>query len=881
MKLILATVILLTTLLVSSKANAQFCDGAQIPAMGEEDPASLKSVLASIMKLFSKDEAIPTVQGGTPSTNSYSTFVVNNCTAVAIGPHTLVSAAHCVRPQKYAPGDLKWAYKTFSVSPPNEPKYHINRSVTHPGYGGEIALDENDVVIHYVEETLPPPYVTTIYDPTNHANCSGLLSQGYGPAESSSPLTECPYYADVETINGNTILRGDCTDASLNNIGGDSGGPLYAFVDHDSNPGTPDQVQLAGISHGLWGPNPAWGSPYMAALHIYAFPKAAWFAANATPTPIGTTSNGVKLWGAFTSTIDEMESITGQDSTVGCSMLLEATVNPIKFAFCEAVSATTGRETSCTATALKDGKWSCDLLVKNNSANDWIINRVYIVDTLGNEGTIEPQTFLDSEAWNTLLCFSSTPVVDVTPPSLYPHTVTQQPKASDTVRCNITASDSSGIRNIGCEFYSSSYDGTSDKTLSCIGKNTNFCEFIVPSDAEVGDVWSVVQVFVEDEAGNVTKSRSGQSFTVDDGTNPPQQGFIQVNTDLLPAECNNKGTWAISSLGLWGTTNYGPIPVPDGFYQLQWFDTAYACLRPNPFLDGQTVAGPGTFIFALSPTNYTVRTTGTASVIIQQNGADCVGNPGCVGFGGWSFQAAGYEDEYTENGIGSNPLTGPIYTNRLIYGYFLDEPGYVTPTGQDFTGGGIDTVTANYVTKKDQLIIDVTPDSGPTWEITGFELSAPITGTGDDSVDLVPGIYNVIFNDNLMAYTQPSSVYNIEVIYGQATDPTAIGNYGTIRTTSTLNVTVLQNGADCGGDPGCQSFGPWRITPQGGPYTDWSYSPGATDTGTTLPVLTHNARQGRTYAIDFEDETNYTTPTPAPVTASGAQVNFTGNYQGI
>lgn len=156
------------------------------------------------------DYTIGAIVNGEPSTNRRSTVYVENpkgfCSGTIIGPHTVLSAAHC-DPVDILVEGVAW--------------FEVTESVRHPDY----LFPVHDLILAYTDEVLPGPYA-----PIGLAEdeaCYSLIAQGYGWG-SLGELHEREVY---ETWHGHgTITTGEgiCS--------GDSGGPLYG-------------VQALGVPH--------------------------------------------------------------------------------------------------------------------------------------------------------------------------------------------------------------------------------------------------------------------------------------------------------------------------------------------------------------------------------------------------------------------------------------------------------------------------------------------------------------------------------------------------------------------------------------------------------------------------------------------------------
>jgi secreted trypsin-like serine protease len=209
-----------------------YCSGAVLPAFFEE---------------------YPTIVGGTPSVNRrstvylYSTASQRGCSGVIIGPHAVLTAKHCVASSQQ---------KVYLDHRLNNPAvyYDVVDSVEEP-----MAYD---LAILYVNEVLPTPYVTNYYDNTLSDVCETMIAQGWGQTED----IEDPDYVPCPDRDNNGIPDAHCLRESLYTVilenhkqlttmqltegsvcFGDSGGPLYVYLEGQQDPWLAGVVSLAGI----------------------------------------------------------------------------------------------------------------------------------------------------------------------------------------------------------------------------------------------------------------------------------------------------------------------------------------------------------------------------------------------------------------------------------------------------------------------------------------------------------------------------------------------------------------------------------------------------------------------------------------------------------
>lgn len=145
---------------------------------------------------------------GEDSTDRRSTVRYAGCTATAIGPHTVLSAAHCD------------GGKTVQILPSTTDSpleyYNVVETIKHPDY----SFPFGDVLIVYVDGVLPEPYAELDSVPELDG-CAKFIAQGFGAG--SVGLDE----KQVEVLRiENDYIRIDGVACI-----GDSGGPLWAVTD--------------------------------------------------------------------------------------------------------------------------------------------------------------------------------------------------------------------------------------------------------------------------------------------------------------------------------------------------------------------------------------------------------------------------------------------------------------------------------------------------------------------------------------------------------------------------------------------------------------------------------------------------------------------------
>jgi len=188
-------------------------------------------------------EVYNTIFGGEESTDRRSTLRIakesSRCSGVAVGPHTALTAAHCVRTANQATAALGG----YGV----KPYWDMTSKAIHPDT--DLAIISYDNGDRDEGKVLEEPYISKIFDPLNpyHASrCLRLIAQGWGRWEESAlSLRECTYKIDEIAWDGELYISKHGPDGCRICMG-DSGGPLYAEMDDGS-------LMLAGITRTTWG----------------------------------------------------------------------------------------------------------------------------------------------------------------------------------------------------------------------------------------------------------------------------------------------------------------------------------------------------------------------------------------------------------------------------------------------------------------------------------------------------------------------------------------------------------------------------------------------------------------------------------------------------
>jgi hypothetical protein len=226
---------------------AQTCDTPPKPtnfycagAVSQPDPDGLDALIISLLQ--DVQDVWNTIVGGTPSTDRRATVFVSivgtgSCSGVILGPHTVLTAGHC---------NGENGYRIYLDR--NKPNYYqVTGSLIHPGYyrwSSQRGEPHDDLMLLYVNETLPKPYISGFYQ-GGTAICESLVAQGWGQTEATTDpnyvpcpgggtkcLRESSYTVFVE--NPTAINTKQLTPGGI--CFGDSGGPLYALLTGQPEP---------------------------------------------------------------------------------------------------------------------------------------------------------------------------------------------------------------------------------------------------------------------------------------------------------------------------------------------------------------------------------------------------------------------------------------------------------------------------------------------------------------------------------------------------------------------------------------------------------------------------------------------------------------------
>jgi hypothetical protein len=194
-------------------------------------------------------------------------FGSSYCSGVIIGAHTVLTAAHC----GYAAG-----YHNIHLDGYGSPVVaKSTQRLPHPEYmkyvqsGNQYAEGRKaDIMLLYTDEVLPEPYITEMYNPMLTSRCENLLAQGWGRTEDNPDAckdggTFCLRETDYTvTEDQGKKLYTKLSDKNHGKICfGDSGGPLYAFMQERKLP------MVAGVTSTTYSTDCLTGSTHTSAVY--------------------------------------------------------------------------------------------------------------------------------------------------------------------------------------------------------------------------------------------------------------------------------------------------------------------------------------------------------------------------------------------------------------------------------------------------------------------------------------------------------------------------------------------------------------------------------------------------------------------------------------
>lgn len=165
-----------------------------------------------------------------------------NCSGVAMQPQIVLTAAHCVR-------------DSISVSRTLDgPRIKVDDVYVHAFYDNN--PPDFDIAVLHLEEPIEGPFPAGIYDmaaggvePDYRYFCTHMVAQGFGLTKDTNPdgLYEIPYQVGYAVDNWTVVTGPVEPDTGI--CKGDSGSPLYAFVeDHPWQHGQGPHFLVMGIA---------------------------------------------------------------------------------------------------------------------------------------------------------------------------------------------------------------------------------------------------------------------------------------------------------------------------------------------------------------------------------------------------------------------------------------------------------------------------------------------------------------------------------------------------------------------------------------------------------------------------------------------------------
>ena len=303
----------------------------------------------------------------TPNPGGYATVSLSGCRGAVVGPHTVVTAEHC-------------------VDAPEDGRQHVMllaNSTQYPVYLWKFAptlLDGNDIAIGFTrpDVVIPPPYVN-LYDYTDAAQlaaCEKFVSVGLGECDAYAMQTR---YDGIGPVVPNGHHDFNCYNGmSTAHEGGWSGGPLYAI----GNFGDAQNYRLYGPHQG--------GLATFHNNYMLDPDYSTWVTDSlATIPPIVALPDGLALADVEVETIGNTDLGTGT-GTARCHVRVTNTGAPPAYGGCTIVGLKLhsgpfyGRR-SCHSTQLVNGEFTCDIEIPRlatdtgapHTSNGWYLAEAF------------------------------------------------------------------------------------------------------------------------------------------------------------------------------------------------------------------------------------------------------------------------------------------------------------------------------------------------------------------------------------------------------------------------------------------------------------------------------------------------------------------------
>ena len=371
-----------------------YCDGAVVPGSppATSDPRDTTDRLSTLR--------ISAAPGG-------------SCSASAWSEHFVITAAHCLcglTTDDFIDGGS--LHVEVVPDGPLEDRVYMFAARMMPGYD-ECASILGDIAMLWTPYTVPPPYVSTIYDPiTDHANCENtIMFSGVHGHDCDVVFTNAEDGDDnnlgfdgvtpTTDMTNYGIMWGGCVDPWDGiPVGGWSGGPTYALVDPDGAGPDPVEVHMATVTSGP-----------LKLGSVKGYEDLNGFFTQSWPTSLHTFSNGIELIAYWLTDHRKANPPTGQrtltpsrGSSVACAVRLNATANPVAAGGCELSSRSTGLTTSCTASVMNAaGEYECFAPIPADVPADWELTGVFAVDSAGTYGFTATAPLLAANSFDAIM----------------------------------------------------------------------------------------------------------------------------------------------------------------------------------------------------------------------------------------------------------------------------------------------------------------------------------------------------------------------------------------------------------------------------------------------------------------------------------------------